>query len=425
MANQRLNDTTGFIPGAGAGQDIFSLRGDCEDGSYCDLSTPGGGCLSLRCDESPFEPAKVTSRRKRTLLNFFRPTLEKRVYPNSTVCLSSKIHTHNSTGVNPDDGLGIGGSGDTDGGIVGNQHSSSFPKWMGAVIAIIVILGAAVIFGLARRRKKLRDEKEKKMKAASRTLTERERTRSMTSPTASSDEKNAHRYQVFSEQAQPRQKDQRTGILGMFFGSKRQSGDQVNDTSMFYTHRKRADTPSGAEASFVSIEESNASVDSISMERVNTHNEPEPSLSAIEYPDTMPDVSTTEDSQHNPGLGLSIVIPSITTTPSELQQSAERNVFEEGEMPMLPIRYPGGLTPSVNESEAAPSISSYYGTSLSDSSSAYSGSSSHAFLSTLPPTSPHVPNSPISPISPRPLPSTGPSSRLSYRLSTQVTSRKS
>ncbi|KAF9919076.1 hypothetical protein BX616_002129 [Lobosporangium transversale] len=189
IANQRLNETVGSSPGVGAGLDVFNLRGDCQRGSYCDLATPGSGvgtckeqlpnyhacssymqCISLRCDES-LAPTELLSRRKArstgSFLNLYQSRIhimEKRAKP--TICLPSKITDDN--GLNE---LGVGSGTRGDDQTNGDDSESAeaddpkFAPWMGAVIAMAIILGAAVIFGLVRRRKTLRERNEKRIKA--------------------------------------------------------------------------------------------------------------------------------------------------------------------------------------------------------------------------------------------------------------------
>ncbi|KAF9397274.1 hypothetical protein BGX21_009040 [Mortierella sp. AD011] len=463
IANQQLNITTGYLPGAGAGQDIFSLRGDCEQGSYCDLSSPGGGlgtcmeqfpeshnctsymqCISLRCDEIPLEPTKTVSRKKRSIESFWDfflfeispqyHTIHKRATSGPTVCLSSKIHRGaNSTGSESGDGLGIGGSGDTNGVTGdGSAHSrSKFPGWMGAVIVIVVILGTAFIFGFAKRRKKLKDEREKRARRASRGLTKRDRTRSATLPSNIPDEKIAHHYQTQSEQPQS-QHDRKVGFFGMLFGLQDKTDNELQDRANTQIVRNdHTDTPS-----LYSVGESNADSfskdNNLSREAVSVCDGPTASLNALEH--QSPSVTTRTSTDFTPGGNMrpSVIIPNVTTTLSEEPQylisptapfqsslSAERGKFEDGESPLTSIHHSGSLAPTVCDSDVQKSSSSFYDTSLSDS------SSSHAFFSTPPSTSPHVPSPPVSPISPRPPMYSGPTSRLSHRQSTQVIPRRS
>ncbi|KAG0369890.1 hypothetical protein BGZ54_008542 [Gamsiella multidivaricata] len=361
IANQRLNDTTGFLPGVGAGQDVFKLRGDCEQGSYCDptVSSAGAGtcreqlpnfhnctsymqCISQRCDEPPVD-IKIVHRRKRStrqsLLDIVRQfqsqehTIERRADAGFTVCLPSRIERGGGTGsgVDPDEGQGAGGSQN------GGKTSPKFPAWMGAIIAMIVILGAAFIFGLARRRKKLRDEEEKKRKKGARVMMGRDRERHMVLSSSiqdEKDEKDEYLYQMGPEYHQPGQDMHRLGFLGALFSKRRKSSNDGRRTAA--ESSKSVDAMSTRDGSIISmadLETQSHQGDGHSFEAASFHTNqavfagaPGKMTSPFDPPGSPSteldpnDISAAAASNSlSPASRLSVVIPRITTATSEPQ----------------------------------------------------------------------------------------------------------
>ncbi|KAF9143584.1 hypothetical protein BG015_000377 [Linnemannia schmuckeri] len=182
VANQRLNETLSGeatltpgvgsgrgsrSPGVGAGVQVFNFRGDCEQGSYCDFVPPPAGagvavgvtgtckevlpnfhnctsyaqCSSLRCDHPWSEGGGGGGSRDSTTGN-----------TGVTVCLPSKLDRGNT---NNNNGGGPGGG-------KGDDKPSKFPAWIGGIIAVVIVFGVAIIFGLVRRKKKMAADKEKK-----------------------------------------------------------------------------------------------------------------------------------------------------------------------------------------------------------------------------------------------------------------------
>ncbi|KAF9579494.1 hypothetical protein BGW38_004223, partial [Lunasporangiospora selenospora] len=195
IANQRLNESVGD-PGLGAGEDVFGLRGDCEVGSFCEInstlsvpfptstgtnSTPttttpttmtvGVGickeqypvyhscssyfeCLSMRCNDMASEPKSKQERQKRALLDLFsiRAGQDEEKEPEAedhplfqreskrrigTVCLPARAPSETGTG-------------NENGGKI--STGSSFPGWMGAVLAIVLVMAVTLVIVLVRRR---------------------------------------------------------------------------------------------------------------------------------------------------------------------------------------------------------------------------------------------------------------------------------
>ncbi|KAG0302122.1 hypothetical protein BGZ98_007759 [Dissophora globulifera] len=512
VAVQRLNDTIGYLPGIGAGQDLFSLRGDCEQGSYCDLTTPGAGvgtcreqlpnfhnctsymqCISLRCDEEPLEPTIrsraldiITGKKKRTTNPVSMELVRRAKGPE--VCMPSKL----AKGIDSDPNTGVGG--DIGGGSNGSDnssdsqhrhHTSMFPAWMGAIIAIIIILGAAIIFGLARWRKKIRDEAEKqrKKKSARTSATERHRQRLSTLPSHIQNEKAEYLYQTHtreSESAIDQQVNARhlPGFLGMLFEGQRKETpiDTMGDGARVVDNASAGMTPTGRPAasitdtSFISQDDVasftsddglslTSSASTITTGELLGHQRQDSQIATVPASPLDYSLSSTTASRlstssalSDPTLiasnsrgpisaGLSVIIPRITTTQPEqehltptssasstLMPTAGLSRFSEGESPIHRLSQgDGGLAPTaygLHGGQLSPAPSS-----ISSSSPSPSESSSHTFLlSTTTQTLPAMPNSPISPISPisprRPALPSGQSSRLSHRQSSQVASRK-
>ncbi|KAF9433587.1 hypothetical protein BGZ76_009243 [Entomortierella beljakovae] len=295
---------------------------------------------------------------------------------------------------------------------------------------MIAILGAALIFGLTRRRKKFN---EKRMLKPMRNLDERVRARSMPLPPNSSDGKTGYSRGTNTKS------ESRGPMFGNFLGFSKTSGQHVAetnekiDTMCISAELKDADIFSVNDASLISIgtgtdySNNQFSVDELSANASPAVLPPQSST------DTKPNSLNSSNGFHYGGRGLSINIPQITTTHLESQSpspssdlSSAWSMFEDGESPQTTQHYPESLAPIPNEIRA-PADSSIYDPSISESSSAFSRNSSHRFLSTPPLTSPNLslgttvsPVSPVSPISPRPSLSSGPSSRLSHRQSTQA-----
>ncbi|KAG0358284.1 hypothetical protein BGX24_006016, partial [Mortierella sp. AD032] len=197
MANQNLVLRVGH-PGLGAGQDVLSLRSDCEAGSYCDYSqggVKGQGlckeqyplyhscksyleCISLRCDTSDgsgsasapasaivvvadgvvAEPrGRQKQRRDLKLKEHRRPDgvlknndknnklVKRRFEP---VCLPPKPQTPGGgNGSNESTGSGSGDS----------KDSPVFPHWAYALITVLIVVGAGLVFVLTRRRRRRED----------------------------------------------------------------------------------------------------------------------------------------------------------------------------------------------------------------------------------------------------------------------------
>ncbi|GJJ69427.1 hypothetical protein EMPS_01773 [Entomortierella parvispora] len=507
VANHRLNTTVGYSPGLGAGLEVLSLRGDCEQGSFCDLSPatavagPGGSkigvcreqlpnfhnctsymqCLSLRCDIPPQDPGSVI-----TPPAYLPEPLTKRATVKDgngvPVCMASNIEKGDN-GSDPNGSGGGSGNGNGNGTTTGNigggkgGHlvSSKFPTWVGAILAMLVLLGAAVIIGLARRRKKLRDEREKKLKKNGRGAMgprNRERTISFNEKTngalstplnqGSDNQANSATTGMFSSLFAKGLKDPNkngpSNVGARHNPNKRKSKSKSKRQSMVLSAvSSETKASSFVEDSIISMDERQGGdgysefehshfVDGTVAADVNL---PSPTMtvrpssvaSASMHSDRRAEPSTSAPAPHSPSSRLSVSIPRITTT---LTAPGPQDRFQDGES-VVPPRHSFGGPPSFISTASDPTSLTSLAFSSSRSSSdrglltPVNGSATPPFSPSYPsspsstspssymqlphqqqPLSPGSPVSPISPISPRPPLSSGPSSRLSHRQSIQA-----
>ncbi|CAO3575011.1 unnamed protein product [Mortierella alpina] len=477
MANQRLNEVAGHSPGVGAGEDIFNLRGDCEQGSYCDRvgsSSAGSGicreqlpvfhnctsymqCISLRCDEQG--PSKVL------VLKRARSHQDRRAYPEQdlrierranmgpTVCLPSRVE-HGRNGSMVDSGAGAGGLGS-------GRSFSQFQPWMGAVVGMVVILGAAFIFGLTRRRKQLRNEKERKMTrkvvrpfSDSGRDRDRERRASVSSSHSMQDLKDEEIGQLPVDHASNKeQSSHRQGLLGAWLRNVRSGGNvqgtqpgttlAVSATAPPSVHETRDCATEGDESPYILTEHGayrdtgdglqRISLDSTTFQMALQYQEPSlsPTTTARPSAETWTSDTVIDQRSQSPSPPLSVSIPRITATlshelshpstaPAGAGTGAGANPFDEGES----LSSPSQLTPTRGErtmSSISSSSSTRTPSAVEESLPHSRQSSSNGFLTPSPtPSSPVASISPISPISPRPSLSSGSSSRLSHRQSIQA-----
>ncbi|KAG9327555.1 hypothetical protein KVV02_003800 [Mortierella alpina] len=478
MANQRLNEVAGQSPGVGAGEDIFNLRGDCEQGSYCDRvgassssSSAGSGicreqlpvfhnctsymqCISLRCDEQVSNKVLVLRARSHPQDRRGDPEqdsrIERRAKMGPTVCLPSRVE-HGRNGSLVDSGTGAVGPGS-------GRSISQFQPWMGAVVGMVVILGAAFIFGLARRRKQLRNEKEKRMtRKVSRPIPgsgrDRERRASVSSSHSMQDIKDVETGQVNVDHALNReQSGHRQGLLGAWLRNVRSGGNAEGmppETNPAETvtgppcvHETRDLASGGDESPYILTEHGayldtgeglqRISLDSTTVQMALQDQEASlsPTTTARPSAETWRSDTLIDHLSQRPSSPLSISIPRITATlshevsdPSTPLAGAGANRFDEGESHSSDPQ----LTPTRGErtvSSVSSSASTRPHSSMEESPPRSRQSSSNGFLTPSPtPNSPVASISPISPISPRPSLSSGSSSRLSHRQSVQAARR--
>ncbi|KAG0054184.1 hypothetical protein BGZ83_011794 [Gryganskiella cystojenkinii] len=529
VANHRLNETLGYPPGLGAGPDVLSLRGDCEQGSYCDLSPatalpgPNGSkigicreqlpifhnctsymqCISLRCNEGSPSPGSVITARSLMPTSGLTAAVNRaasvsgssKAGPGISVCLPSNL---DRGGDGADNGNGNTGSGNSNnGGKGGHYDNSKFPAWMSAVIAMLILLGGVFILGLVRRRKKLRDERERKIRKQSRAMAavtprdrERERTISFNEKhhaTSSSGTTAA----LVNDSIGVAERASSAGSGGVFSGlfSKNRKGDPSGDKGgpgaashgkRMSSGNNRSKNKTKKESPILSATSSHLNASSIVEESIISVEEKEDDdgeesevdfaysveqgrfADGIEISDdigpplsptttvrasNMASIDSNASSSSNaqrqsPPSRRSITIPRITTTlspPAVISTSGlAESQFQEGESftgsrlasagpPSFVSSDRGSLTNSSAFSSSRRSsgqglLNPANGSStppFSPSSPSQSSPSSSPYMQ-LPAQQPSSPISPISPISPRPPLSSGPSSRLSHRQSTQA-----
>ncbi|KAF9925576.1 hypothetical protein FBU30_004661 [Linnemannia zychae] len=473
IANQQLNETLGLgttpgsgaipaadgggrgrgrAPGVGAGVQVFNFRGDCEQGSYCDFipstnatvgmtagickeilpnfhsCTSYAQCSSLRCDylESWSETGGQGSR---------NTTGDN---TSMTVCLPSKLDW---SGINNDGGGGKW-----------YKNDSGFPAWIGGIIAIVVVFGVAIIFGLVRRKKKLAADKLK--------MSLKQRRRSIRSHTAVNDTNNkdrdwneqrsaslaAHSHHLDQEYYHRSNEEANEGkksdciyqvhssepslINGENQISEKNSGNGIEFDGLFRENQTREQADNKADSAKPN---SSYNIDHSSVISIG-EKEAEPSVEGSQTGPFTREANVTsneaaaQDSFTSPRSCLSVNIPRITTTPFDpvstmADMTPLPTAYAEGEERDLAV----GLTHSPKKNiNSRPSFSSAT-SSLDVSNDSFLSdlsrrSSNHAFLAATSSTStppPGSPVSPISPISPRPSSSSSPSSRSSQRMSMQ------
>lgn len=478
VANQRLNETLsggndaitptpsggrvgGRSPGVGAGVQVFNFRGDCEQGSYCDFVPPpvGAGvavgvtgtcremlpnfhtctsyaqCSSLRCDHPWSEEGEGVGEggsRNSTAGN-----------TGVTVCLPSTLDRGNTN--SGGSGGGPGGSGK------GNDKPNKFPAWIGGIIAIVVVFGAAIVFGLVRRKKKMAADKEKESMKKRRRST---RSQATTASEAIRGERDRDResdyvYQLHSaepslmvNEKQGLSAYERSGSGGGFGNWFRRSRteDQMEKEQGELAASRTTRSNSSSVRSSISLDskEAEGALHQQADSPTGGHAVALNTLGAatttagtfagsIRSDSTTAVVLDSAAPANQPRSRLSVNIPKIVTTPSsDLTAAAPPRTYAEGEERDIATGL--SYTKDLNNRPSFYSATSSLPSSATDTSPPSSNlsrrSSSHAFLaaasSATPP--PGSPVSPISPISPRPPLSSGLSSRSSQRQSFQASS---